>query len=64
MKVNNWEDAVDQLADENADLRATLNSIITLWELEAPLPEIENAINRAAILLKNLPEQPVKELTF
>jgi hypothetical protein len=58
-KPRNWEEAFDQLADENADLRDALMNIIGLWELEAPLPEIENAITRAATLIDSLPEVDV-----
>lgn len=49
----NWEEAFDQLADEAAELREALANIVTLWDLEASMPEIENSVARARILLSN-----------
>lgn len=49
----NWEEAFDQLADEAAELREALANIVTLWDLEASMPEIENSVARARALLKD-----------
>lgn len=53
MKPRNWEEAFDQLADEAAELREALANIVTLWDLEASMSEIENSVARARILLSN-----------
>lgn len=53
MKPNNWEEAVDQLADENNTLRDALDNIVSLWEMEASMAEIENSVARARVILNN-----------
>ena len=42
-----WQKAMDDLADERDDLLTILNNITSLWDLEAPLEEIENAMLHA-----------------
>jgi hypothetical protein len=49
----NWEEAFDQLADEAAELRDALDNIVSLWDLEAGMDELENSIARARILLED-----------
>ena len=49
----NWEEAMDQLADEAAELREALANIVTLWDLEASMSEIENSVARARVLLSS-----------
>jgi hypothetical protein len=43
-----WQKAMDDLADERDDLLTILNNITGLWDLEAPLEEMENAMLIAA----------------
>ena len=53
MKPRNWEEALDQLADDNRALWDALDNIVTLWELEASMSDIENSVARAKIILNN-----------
>lgn len=53
MKPQNWEEAFDQLADENSTLWNALNQLVSLWDMEASLSELENSIARARDVLKN-----------
>lgn len=46
-----WQKAMDDLADEKQDLVDMLDNIVTLWNFEAPLEEIENSMARAYALL-------------
>ena len=43
MKPQNWEEAFDQLADENNTLWNALNQLVSLWDMEASLSELENS---------------------
>lgn len=47
-----WEDAMDALADERVWLRETLSNLIGLWEMEAPMTDIENSIHKAKLMLE------------
>jgi hypothetical protein len=47
-----WEDAMDALADERVWLRETLYNLIGLWEMEAPMTDIENSIHKAKLMLE------------
>jgi hypothetical protein len=49
-----WQKAMDDLADERDDLLTILNNITGLWDLEAPLEEIENAMLHAKHTVKAL----------
>ena len=49
-----WQKAMDDLADERDDLLTILNNITGLWDLEAPLEEIENAMLHAKHTIKAL----------
>lgn len=49
-----WQKAMDDLADERDDLLTILNNITSLWDLEAPLEEIENAMLHAKHTIKAL----------
>lgn len=61
MKPRNWEEALDQLADDNRALWGALDNIVTLWEMEASMSDIENSVARARILLCNTaPEEETK----
>ena len=61
MKPRNFEEALDQLADDNRALWGALDNIVTLWELEASMSDIENSVARARILLGNTaPEEETK----
>lgn len=54
----NWEEAFDQLADEAAELRDALDNIVSLWDLEAGMDELENSVARArAVLDRTIPKQ-------
>jgi hypothetical protein len=57
MKPRNFEEAIDQLADDNRALWDALDNIVTLWELEASMSDIENSVARARILLDNTKEE-------
>ena len=46
-KINTWEEAMDELADEKNALWQMLDNIVTLWEMEASMSDIENSVNRA-----------------
>jgi hypothetical protein len=60
-KINTWEEAMDELADEKNALWQMLDNIVTLWEMEASMSDIENSVARARILLGNTaPEEEVK----
>jgi hypothetical protein len=52
-KINTWEEAMDELADEKNALWQMLDNIVTLWEMEASMSDIENSVARARILLNN-----------
>lgn len=59
--MNNWEEAMDELADEKNALWHALDNLTTLWELEASMSDIENSVARARILLDNTtPEEELK----
>ena len=61
MKPRNFEEALDQLADDNRALWDALDNIVTLWEMEASMSDIENSMGRARILLCNTaPEEETK----
>jgi hypothetical protein len=49
-----WQKAMDDLADERDDLLTILNNITGLWDLEAPLEEMENAMLHAKHTVKAL----------
>ena len=49
-----WQKAMDDLADERDDLLTILNNITNLWNLEAPLEEMENAMLHAKHTVKAL----------
>jgi hypothetical protein len=53
LKPRNFEEALDQLADDNRALWDALDNIVTLWEMEASMSDIENSVARARILLGN-----------
>jgi hypothetical protein len=46
-KINTWEEAMDELADEKNALWQMLDNIVTLWEMEASMSDIENSVARA-----------------
>lgn len=50
-KPRDWEEAMNELADERADLWTALNNLCSLWTLEAPMDAIENSVNRAREVL-------------
>ena len=50
-RLHDWEEAMNELADERADLWTALNNLCSLWILEAPLDTIENSVNRAREVL-------------
>ena len=61
MKPRNWEEAMDQLVEEKNALWDALDNIVTLWEMEASMSDIENSMGRARILLCNTaPEEETK----
>ena len=53
MKPRNFEEALDQLADDNRALWDALDNLTTLWDMEASMDELENSVARARILLDN-----------
>ena len=53
MKPRNWEEAMDELVEEKLALWECLDNLIALWGFEAPMAEIENAMNRAKAILAN-----------
>ena len=60
-KINTWEEAMDQLADEKNALWDALDNIVTLWEMEGSISDIVNSMGRARALLDNTaPEEEVK----
>jgi hypothetical protein len=59
MKPNNWDEAMDHLADEHDALWVCLDNIVALWDMEASMSEIENAMARAKVILNETrTEQP------
>ena len=56
-KINTWEEAMDELADEKNALWQMLDNIVTLWEMEASMSDIENSVARARILLNDTKEK-------
>jgi hypothetical protein len=52
-KINTWEEAMDELADEKNALWQMLDNIVTLWEMEASMSDIENSVARARALLND-----------
>jgi hypothetical protein len=60
-KINTWEEAMDELADEKNALWQMLDNIVTLWEMEASMSDIENSVARARALLNDTaPEEETK----
>ena len=58
MKPRNWEEAFDQLADEAAELRDALDNLVSLWDMEASMDELESSVARArAVLNRTTPKQ-------
>lgn len=51
MKIRDWEQAMNDLADEHDALWVCLDNIVALWDMEASMPEIENAMARAKVIL-------------
>ena len=51
MKPRNFEEALDQLADDNRALWDALDNIVTLWGLQASDDDIENSMARARAML-------------
>ena len=52
---------MDELADEKNALWQMLDNIVTLWEMEASMSDIENSVARARALLNDTaPEEEVK----
>jgi hypothetical protein len=49
-----WQKAMDDLADERDDLLTILSNITRLWDLEAPLEKMENAMLHAKHTVKAL----------
>jgi len=54
-----WQKAMDDLADERDDLLTILNNITGLWDVEAPLEEMENAMLHAKHTVKALHKKDV-----
>ena len=52
-KAHDWEEALDQVVEEKNRLWDALNNITALWDIEAPMSEIENAMERGKIVLGN-----------
>jgi len=52
-KINTWEEAMDELADEKNALWQMLDNIVTLWEMEASMSDLESSMGRARDLLDN-----------
>jgi hypothetical protein len=46
-----WEEAMNELANEHDALWVCLDNIVALWDMEAPMSEIENAMARAKVIL-------------
>jgi len=51
MRARDWEEAMNALADERADLWTALDNLCSLWTLEAPLCSIEDSVYRAREVL-------------
>lgn len=50
---------MNELANEHDALWVCLDNIVSLWDLEAGMSEIENAISRARVILNETKtEQP------
>ena len=63
VKVDSWEAALDELADERRLLLNTLANIIELWDLQvidsgwpmpSPNPSVDAAVNAAKMVIINL----------
>jgi len=53
MKPISWEEAFEEVVDEKNALWDALDNIVSLWDLEASMDELENSIARARILLED-----------
>jgi len=53
MRAHDWEEVVNELTDDKNRLWDALNNITALWAIEAPMSEIENAMERGKIVLGN-----------
>jgi hypothetical protein len=51
MKPRNWEEAMDELVEEKNALWDALDNLVTLWEMEASMSDIENSVARARAVL-------------
>ena len=49
-----WEREMDLMQDQITDLWEMLSDIVDLWEQEADKSQMENAMSRAAKLLKEI----------
>jgi hypothetical protein len=50
-RPHDWEEAMNDMADEKQELLDMLTNIVSLWEVEASMSEIENAMQRARRLI-------------
>ena len=58
-RPRNWEEAFDEIVDEHDALWVCLDNIVSLWDMEASMAEIENAMTRARVILNETrTEQP------
>jgi hypothetical protein len=57
MGPRNWEEAINELVEEKIALWECLDNIVALWDMEASMSEIENAVGRAKAILANTKEE-------
>jgi hypothetical protein len=46
-----WEEAFNDVIDEKQEVVDALDNIVSLWEMQASMAEIENAMARARVIV-------------
>ena len=50
-RPHDWEEAFNDLIDEKKEVLDALDNIVSLWEMEASMSEIENQMRKARELI-------------
>lgn len=51
IRPHDWEEAFNDLIDEKKEVLDALDNIVSLWEIEASMSEIENQMRKARELI-------------
>jgi hypothetical protein len=51
IRPHDWEEAFNDVIDEKKEVLDALDNIVSLWEMEASMSEIENQMRKARELI-------------